>query len=213
MMIASVLTLDRHAVKELRITDRYSLHRIVYDLYPDIRTAEDKAASKSSGILFADQGGDISGRKILMLANRKPTDRIKEKYGQVNSRPIGEGFLEHSQYQFKVMVNPTRRCGASRKLQPVKERKAIAEWFCERGVQSWGFKVDPHNVEVVAVDVLQFNDKQKNPITIAQASVQGQLTVTDRQQFHKSFTQGVGRARAFGCGLLQIVPILDNPFA
>ncbi|TVS17243.1 MAG: type I-E CRISPR-associated protein Cas6/Cse3/CasE, partial [Gammaproteobacteria bacterium] len=35
-VIASILQLDRRAVKALRITDAYSLHRVVYSLYPDV---------------------------------------------------------------------------------------------------------------------------------------------------------------------------------
>ena len=36
-LVASVLHLDRRAVQALRITDPYSLHRVVYGLYPDVR--------------------------------------------------------------------------------------------------------------------------------------------------------------------------------
>ena len=41
-MIASVLHLDRRDIKALRITDPYSLHRVVYSLYDDVRSAEEK---------------------------------------------------------------------------------------------------------------------------------------------------------------------------
>ena len=63
-LIASVLHLDRAAIKALRVTDLYSLHRVVYSLYPDVRSETDKADSASSGILYADLGGDIRGRRI-----------------------------------------------------------------------------------------------------------------------------------------------------
>ncbi|MNN97956.1 CRISPR associated protein [compost metagenome] len=63
------------------------------------------------------------------------------------------------------------------------------------------------------MEVLQFKDKQQNPVTLAQAHLQGQLSVTDREQFRNSFVQGIGRGRTFGCGLLQIAPLLDTPFA
>jgi CRISPR system Cascade subunit CasE len=43
-------------------------------------------------------------------------------------------------------------------------------------------------------------------VTIAYATIQGMLRVTQREDFVKSFTKGIGRARAFGCGLLQLVP-------
>lgn len=44
--------------------------------------------------------------------------------------------------------------------------------------------------------------------TIARATLTGALTVTDREAFVRAACQGIGRARAFGCGLLQIVPLV-----
>ncbi|MCH8499922.1 MAG: type I-E CRISPR-associated protein Cas6/Cse3/CasE [Marinobacter sp.] len=211
-MIASVLHLDRRAVKALRITDAYSLHRVVYSLYEDVRDEAKKQASTASGILYADQGGDIRGRKILMLANREPKDAVDGQHGEVHSKPIPENFLEHNQYRFKVIVNPTRRDSASRKLQAVRGREAVARWFAERARNSWGFEVAQQALQVDKIDVLQFKDKQQRRVTIGQAHVQGLLRITDKEAFANSFTQGVGRARAFGCGLLQIVPVIENPF-
>ena len=212
-LIASVLHLDRRASKALRITDPYSLHRVVYSLYEDVRTVEEKNASQTSGILYADQGGDFHSRQILLLADRMPAECIDGQYGHVQSKPITDSFLEHDRYRFKVILNPTRRDNASGKLLPVKGREAIGDWFCQRALQSWGFRVSPEHLQVGRVDVLCFKGKQQHPITVAQAHIQGQLKVTDRAQFHNSFVRGIGRARTFGCGLLQIVPLFDNPFA
>ena len=212
-LIASVLRLDRQAVKALRITDPYSLHRVVYSLYEDVRSAEAKATSQASGILYADHGGGFHGRKILLLANRAPTERIDGQYGQVQSKRIPEGFLGHAHYRFKVIVNPTRRDSASRKLLPVKGREAVADWFCLRAEQSWGFAVDKEHLQVDRLEVLRFNARHQQSVTLGQAHVQGQLRVTNSERFQASFTRGIGRSRAFGCGLLQIVPLLDNPFS
>lgn len=211
-MIASVLHLDRRAVKALRITDVYSLHRIIYSLYEDVRDIDEKQSSTASGILYADQGGDVRGRKILMLANREPMAAVDGQHGEVLSKPIPEDFLDHDQYRFKVIVNPTRRDSASRKLVAVRGREAVSQWFAERASSSWGFEVAPKQLQVDKIEVLQFKDKQKRSVTIGQAHVQGLLRITDKAQFSNSFTQGIGRARAYGCGLLQIVPIVENPF-
>ncbi len=212
-MIASVLDLDRKAVKALRITDAYALHRVVYSLYDDVRDDAQKCASQSSGILFADQGGDFHGRRILMLSDRSPAACVEGQYGQVQSKPIPETFLAHAGYRFKVIVNPTRRDRASRKLVPVTGREAISEWFAERALKSWGFSVLSEHLQVDKVEILRFSDKHRHQVTLCQAHVQGQLRMTDAHQFRNSFSQGIGRARAFGCGLLQIVPLVDNPFA
>lgn len=212
-LTASVLHLDRAAIHALRITDPYSLHRVVYGLYPDVRDEAAKAAGQSSGILWADQGGDIRGRKILLLADRAPAEQTEGGHGHVQSRAIADGFMGHERYRFKVIVNPTLRDSASGKLVPVKGREAVAAWFAERGPASWGFAVKPDVLQVERIDVLQFKDKAQRPVTLAQAHVSGQLQVTDRTQFQNSFAKGIGRGRSFGCGLLQIVPLLDSPFA
>lgn len=209
-LFASVLQLDRTAVKALRITDAYSLHRVVYSLYDDVRDTVAKASSNPSGILYADQGGDHRVRRILMLADRAPASAVDGQYGDVQIKLIPETFLQHAHYRFKVIINPTRRDSASRKLIPVRGREAIADWFLQRAEQSWGFRVAAEQLQIDRIEVLQFTDKQKRPVTIAQAHVQGMLRVHDPLQFQSSFIRGVGRARTYGCGLLQIVPVIDH---
>lgn len=212
-LIASVLHLDRQAIKALKITSPYSLHRVVYSLFEDVRSEQEKQASNSSGILYADQGGDYKSRKILLLSNRPPQEKVDGQYGEVQSKAISDSFLHHTHYRFKVIVNPTKRDSASKKLVPIRGREAVHDWFAERAKSSWGFEVIPDQLQVDSINVLQFKDKSQRDITMAQANVQGTLQVADRQQFINSFSQGIGRGRAFGCGLLQLVPLLDNPFA
>lgn len=212
-LVASVLQLDRVAIKALRITDPYSLHRVVYGLYPDVRDGAAKTGHQPSGILHADQGGDFHGRRILLLADRPPAEHAEGGFGDVHSKVIPIDFLSHTRYRFKVIVNPTRRASASRKLIPIKGRDAVAAWFAEHGPASWGFRAAPEHLQVDRIEVLNFKDKAGRDVTLAQAHVQGQLTVSDQERFRSSFAHGIGRGRSFGCGLLQIVPLIDNPFA
>ena len=94
----------------------------------------------------------------------------------------------------------------------MKGREAIVQWFTERAMGSWGFHVRPSTLQIDSINVLAFEDKAKRKVTLAQAQVQGVLEVTDRQLFIQSFCQGIGRGRAFGCGLLQIVPVAESLF-
>ncbi len=209
-MIASVLHLDRKAVKALRITDPYSLHRVVYSLYSDVRSDADKTNSTPSGILYADQGGDFHGRKILLLANRMPESQVDGEFGQVQSKEVPSHFLDHSRYRFKVIVNPTRRDKNSKKLIPVKGREAIAEWFRDRAESSWGFVASHQHLQIDTIEVQRFAAKGGHKVTLAQAQLQGELRVHNPETFRRSFQQGIGRGRTFGCGLLQLQPILDT---
>lgn len=203
---ASVLHLDRVATKALRITDPYSLHRVVYGLYPDVRDDAQKQQGDSSGILYVDLGGDARGRKILMLSNRPPAPHAEGGHGQVQTKPIDPTFWQHDEYAFAITINPVRRENASGKIIPVKGRDAIAQWFCERAA-AWGFQVDANSLQVLGTEVQQFTDKSKRPVTLAQAQLKGRLRVINRERFLISACKGIGKGRTFGCGLLRLVPL------
>lgn len=207
ILYASVLQLSRLDCQALRVTDPYSVHRVVYSLFPDVRGDAAKQASNTSGIQYADLGGDIRGRNVLMLSNRPPAANVDGRYGEVRTRPVSESLLAHGSYRFTVTANPTRRDNASKKLLPVRGHEEIREWFMGRAQASWGFAVDPQHLQVNRVEVLRFKDKAQRDITLAQAHLTGVLRVTSPETFRHSFANGIGRGRAFGCGLLQIAPL------
>ena len=213
-LFASVLSLSRSDIQALRIRDPYSVHRVVYGLFEDVRSTEQKESHFQSGILYVDKGGDATSRNILMLSDRQParhaTTSDGRPAGAVLSKAISENFLEHARYQFKVVVNPTQRNNQSKKLIPIRSYAEIEQWFVERSSKDWGFKST--DLIVDDVQVLQFPNKAQQLVTLSHAHIHGLLAVTDRIAFQKSFAQGLGRNSAFGCGLLQLVPIIHNPF-
>jgi CRISPR system Cascade subunit CasE len=202
-LYAAVLRLSRSDVKALKITDAYSLHRVVYDLFDDVRSEQQKQASIPSGILYADKGGDFNSRLLLMLANRRPNPA--PEFGKVESKTISERFLQHNRYAFEVTVNPCKRDQQTGKIVAVRGREGITRWFIERAEKSWGFKVNPNNLQIKKMSVQTFKKNGQN-VTHGSAIFKGELHVTDRYQFSQSFRQGIGRGRSFGFGLLQIVP-------
>lgn len=203
-MYAGILRLSRSNVKALKITDAYSLHRVVYDLFDDVRSEQQKQASIPSGILYADKGGDFNRRLILMLANRPPNPA--PEFGEVESKTISEHFLQHNRYAFEVTINPGKRDKRTSKIVAVRGREAITSWFIERAEKSWGFNVNDNNLGIEKMAVQSFK-KDDQAVTHGNATLKGELYVTNRAQFVQSFRQGIGRGRAFGFGLLQIVPI------
>lgn len=202
-LYASILRLSRNDIKAQRITDPYSLHRVVYDLFPDTRSAAEKETSLPSGILYADKGGDYKQRLILILSDRRP--RADLEFGQIESKEVPPWFLENSRYGFEVVLNPTRRNNQSGKIVPLRNSLDIKAWFIERAPISWGFGVQPESLEVSAIGVQKFTKKGQD-VTLGSATLKGELNVLDRDRFIQSFSQGIGRGRAFGFGLLQIIP-------
>lgn len=211
-MYASVLRLDRTANKALRIKDTYSLHRVIYSLFEDTRSEEEKQTCNISGIQWVDKGGDLTCRQILMLSKRPPKSCLDGEYGEVQTKIIPSSFFSHSTYRFDVIVNPCRRDNQSGKVIPVKGREKIAQWFIERGEKSWGFSVSEQHLQIDDVSVLKFKEKNQRDVVIQQAKITGYLTVSNPDLFIKSAQNGIGKARTWGCGLLQIVPVVDCAF-
>lgn len=211
-MIASVLELNRSDIQALRVTDTYSLHRVVYSLFEDIRTHEQKLDSAKSGILFSDSGTVDDTRRILMLSNRQPADTVNGHKVSVRSCSIDDHYLSHKTYAFNVVVNPVKSVGEARKKIAIRGKESIEKWFIERAEKSWGFSVVTGSLQINKVVVDQFNGKDNQPITLSKAHIKGSLLVTDPSQFAKSFGQGIGRGKAFGCGLMQVTPVIQSPF-
>lgn len=182
----------------LRMRDLYSLHRVVWDLFP-----LDPNRKEKNRILFADKGFRRGIRSILIQSGIPP--RIKE-FGSLETKPIPQHFLEQAIYRFEIIVNATKRIRSTGKLMPVRGRPAVADWFKKKS-DSWGF--ESFNLEVEETDVVEFA-KAGHQLTINQARILGVLKVRDRNSFIHSFTYGIGRGRAFGCGLLQLVPAASS---
>lgn len=195
-MIASALKLNRADCKALEIKDAYSLHRIVYSLFPE-------QDGQPRDFLYADKGGDWNYRQILILSERQPET---PEFGEIESREISEPFLQWDNYGFEVTANPTRRNGPSKKTTPIKGRENLHKWFIQKAT-AWGFDVEPKSLQVSKIGVVSFNRDKSITQTHGTATFIGKLKVIDREAFIKSFKQGIGRAKGFGFGLLQIVPI------
>ena len=148
-MIASALKLNRADCKALDIKDAYSIHRIVYSLFP-------KQDSETRDFLFADKGGDWNCRQVLILSERKPAS---PEFGEIESREIPESFLRWDNYGFEVIVNPTQRNGPSKKTTPIRGMENLHKWFI-RKAPALGFEVEPESLQVTRIGLKRF-DKNK----------------------------------------------------
>lgn len=197
MMYLSAYRLSPTDSRHLRLTDSYSIHRVVYDLFDPVRSEGEQT---QSGILYVDKGKYGPERLVFILSNRPPKTPA---YGRVETRTLERSYLDFSTYRFEIVVNPVRRNNQTRKIMPVRGRAAIARWFMDKA-PSWGFTVPELSLQVAEITVDTF--KAKEMITLGKARLTGVLHVTDRERFVQSVCQGIGRGKAFGCGLLQIVP-------
>jgi CRISPR system Cascade subunit CasE len=51
----------------------------------------------------------------------------------------------------------------------------------------------------------------KRPVTLVTATFDGHLEVTDPDRLRRTLTAGLGRAKAYGCGLMTLGPVPQGP--
>jgi CRISPR system Cascade subunit CasE len=81
-------------------------------------------------------------------------------------------------------------------------RRPIEEWLARKGERS-GFRLEQARIGAYRPVRLPRGGRQE-PATFGQADAEGVLTVTDTLAFEQALRAGLGRAKAFGCGLLLI---------
>lgn len=87
--------------------------------------------------------------------------------------------------------------------------ETVRDWFCgadgQAGVASrYGFSVDTARLRVDAYGQHRVRRGKDQEIRFSTVDLTGELEVTDSSKFRETLLNGVGRAKAFGCGLLLV---------
>jgi CRISPR system Cascade subunit CasE len=118
-------------------------------------------------------------------------------------------------WQFRLCANPTRNSSTD-KDEKSGRGKVFAhvtqdqqkQWLLKRA-ENCGFLLDENAFNVVHTQWLKFSKGQKdsNKVTLHMVTFEGILTVSDVERFRQSLLSGIGREKAYGCGLLTIASI------
>lgn len=201
-MILSVLRLNRSdfeiiSKRNQGVFDAYTIHKVVYSLFP-------KENNQQRNFLYAYKGGDFNEKCILMLSENMP---LKSDVGEIESKEIPTEFLEQNYYGFEVQVNPVHKECRTGRIIPIRgsDKDALIKWFTEK-TPEYGFEIQEGSLSVGDTDIVSFS-KEGKKVVLGKAIFTGKLKVTDRELFIKSFKNGLGKGKAFGFGLLQLVPL------
>ncbi|GAA4901703.1 type I-E CRISPR-associated protein Cas6/Cse3/CasE [Tessaracoccus lubricantis] len=156
-------------------------------------------------------------RPALFVVSRDQPDltHIEEQAGWPSlptaHSTIYSGFLASleptQKWAFRLTANPTHRAtinGKSKVMAHVTVAQQVA-WLAERqellGV-SFGTETLP-SFTLTHREVRQFK-RADQTVTLGLASFEGILTVVDPQKLRGALTEGIGRAKAYGCGLMTL---------
>jgi CRISPR system Cascade subunit CasE len=112
-----------------------------------------------------------------------------------------------TKWMFRLTANPVRTVAGKiyAHATAVYQRK----WLFDRAEKN-GFALREDDFDAVGRDTIRFqksDGSDRRTVTLARTSFEGNLTVTDVALFKNTLTNGIGRARAYGCGLLTVAKL------
>lgn len=197
-------------------TDAVALHQRLMALFP--QAPADTQARAHFGVLHRTED-TLTGHRILLQSSHQPDlTRLPDTYGTALTRPLApllnalQGGLT---IRYRCVASAIRKPGATTRtlynLPPVVALKGAAadEWWL-RQAETAGLKVlsaqsqpmdTAHGIRDPRGDG---NTKQR--IMHARTRFDGTAVITDTEALRIRITTGIGRGKAYGCGLLSIAP-------
>lgn len=115
---------------------------------------------------------------------------------------------EDSWWQFRLVANPTickfSNKGERGKRMAVVSTKLQKEWLLKQAGKN-GFWLDESMVEIVESKWIVFNKKGEHTVRALSVTYEGRLQVKDVERFRNALTQGIGREKAYGMGMITIM--------
>lgn len=186
--------------------------RDLYDWHQLIWTAFQERDGKKRDFLTRIDPRERERRyRLLVLSPRSPQrpENWPAEPESWQTREVPESFFEHRRYRFQLRVNPTKRDGATRKRVALKTDTDLHAWLNRKGAQH-GFAPDMTTVRTMRESYARFRIKAKK-LRGCHHSVNfdGELMVPDKDAFREACINGIGSAKAFGFGMLALVPLRE----
>lgn len=184
-------------LQQARWNNRQWAHRKIMALFGDLGNSEQARATGK--VLFRIEPSVGNGRILVQSAVRLEIDGLI-------SRPLENLFTNLTvgiPVQFLLHANPVRtvnRTTPDGRVQTHRaqvDRNLLSKWLSER-------LTGAIKLETVASPEISYASIEKTPLFTV--TYRGSGSIIDQDSVHELLTEGVGRAKAYGCGLLSVVP-------
>jgi CRISPR system Cascade subunit CasE len=193
-------------------------HRLIHSLF----SGGDPDAKRE--FIYSPDTPSSDGRARYLIISSKPP--ANSSIFSVRSREFNPKIKEGDQLRFNLIANPTvtqkdangktvRRDVVMHSIYnaPKHDRNKIREGAIQTAGFNWlsrqsercGFSVDPNHVDISDYEQSSIERDGSNNLKLSRITYRGLLTVTDPDLFIQTLARGIGRGRAFGCGMLKVV--------
>ena len=203
------------SIKELNHLGAY--HSWVEDSFPEER---EKPKNERTRKLW--RVDELRGEYyLIVLSEKKPDFEKLEKYGVKNTAEsknyerLLDSIKPGMRARFKIELNTVysnaknAEKGKRGRVVPVPHEK-LGEFFLDRTEKN-GFLVNKNELAITNIGKKLFRRKKEGGeketrVNLVSVTFEGILTVTDEKRFRETLVMGIGRKKAYGFGLLTIIP-------
>lgn len=158
----------------------------------------------------------LNGRYYLLLVSpSKPNLNLLERYGILGSaetKPYST-FLhtlkEGMRLRFRVTLNPVISVkegeGRRGRVKPHVTFEHQIRFLLERDERN-GFSLNPNDFSITERSYVPFRKAHNKTIQLSKVTYEGILTITNKERFIKTLTEGFGKKKAYGFGLMTVIP-------
>jgi CRISPR system Cascade subunit CasE len=208
MIYLTQVLLDFATATRLGLRDSYDWHQAVWQAFPGRDGMRRDFLTRLDALR--------EGFRLLIVS---PVEPVRPEWcpagaGQWASKPIPENYFSRDRYAFQLCANPTRKvvklaAGGNptkngRRI-PLRTHEELLAWLRRKG-EHGGFSVDEDGLYIFPRGRGYFERRGMRGLHSA-VEFRGILEVDEPAKFHEAFTHGIGPAKAFGFGLLVIVPV------
>ncbi|MFD1485326.1 type I-E CRISPR-associated protein Cas6/Cse3/CasE [Lacticaseibacillus baoqingensis] len=213
MFISRVLVDQNNRQKLKSLTHLGAYHHWVEQSFPE----EVKSGERLRHLWRLDS---LGGQEYLLVVseNRPDLDQLAA-FGVPGTAEVKdyEPFLaslhDGQRLRFRLTANPTYSVSQSGKARgrvyPHVTAEQQSQWLSARAEKA-GFTLstagETPSFTIVGRSYPILRRKQGRAVRISRVTYEGRLTVTDIAQFQQTLRSGIGRERAYGMGMMTVIP-------
>ena len=220
MYLSKLLLNPRNQAARRDASSPYELHRTLARAFPTPDGTHYRAAAQvlfRSELRVGTSGNPLAPTlEVLVQSSQEPIwKELPTNYlvSSPSTKVVQLSLSTGQECAFRLVANPTRKVKRLNHSQG--KRVALPDFTTEEGptpARSWldrqgkqhGFQVLFVLTEASWIGKRDAESASKSDLSIYRVRYEGLLRITDAQSLTEAITQGIGPAKAFGCGLLSL---------
>lgn len=152
---------------------------------------------------------------LLIVSESKPEISKLEKYGKKGTGEVKDygSYLDSlkvgERFKFRAVINTTKSIPSSSqkrgKVIPLTHEEEQMKYLLDRSEKN-GFHLEPEDFYLVRSGFEKLVKNGDKKLELIKAEFQGELSIIDKDKFINTLTKGLGRKKAYGFGMLTVIP-------